>query len=223
MISYCITCRNRLHHLQESLRKSVDSIDEEDEVIIVDYGSTDGLIDWYLTHKSEFIQVRFFRVMNPPNRWRVSHAKNVAHMQASNPIVCNLDADNWIVKGHSEFVKKSLVEGKNILMANRTCDDGGLGRIAMFKTDFLNLGGYDERIESWGMDVSNLLERVHAARLKMDIIPARMVQYLRHADSERGLHISFKTKEQSAAYNKQFGADTFVKPKTFGLADVEEL
>jgi glycosyltransferase involved in cell wall biosynthesis len=209
--------------LKETLQRTHANINEGDEIVLVDYGSTDGLIDWIQENRTSFVQVRTFTLIEKPDRWRVGHVKNVAHMCASNPIVCNLDADNWIVEGHSNFIVKNLVEGQNVLIASGTCNEGGRGRLAMFKTDFHRLGGYDERIESWGCDVSNFLERIDRSGMKMGIIKSNLVKFIKHGDAERGLHDPFQNKDQSAAHNKQFSSETFIRPSVIGKAWLEEL
>ena len=53
MVSFCITCKNRLHQIRQTLRKNLsDNIMHQDfiEFILVDFSSTDGLFDWIISN-----------------------------------------------------------------------------------------------------------------------------------------------------------------------------
>ena len=47
-ISFCITCMNRLKHLQETLEKNIldNFLVDEVEFVVLDYNSQDGLEEW---------------------------------------------------------------------------------------------------------------------------------------------------------------------------------
>ncbi len=48
-ISFCITCKNRLHQIRQTLPKNLEDnrrLQELVEFVLVDFGSTDGLRKW---------------------------------------------------------------------------------------------------------------------------------------------------------------------------------
>ena len=67
-ISFCISCRNRLRQLSQTLPGNLDCLDEDVEISLVDYGSSDGLSDWVRSRFGHFIETGrlvFFEVLNP--------------------------------------------------------------------------------------------------------------------------------------------------------------
>lgn len=59
-ISFCITCMNRLEHLQATLERNIpDNLPEgQVEFVLLDYYSTDGLHEWVRQHMGELHQPR---------------------------------------------------------------------------------------------------------------------------------------------------------------------
>ena len=55
-ISFCITCMNRLKHLQETLEKNIDNfLVDEVEFVVLDYNSQDGLEEWIAQSMMKYI------------------------------------------------------------------------------------------------------------------------------------------------------------------------
>ena len=56
-ISFCITCMNRLKHLQETLEKNIldNFLVDEVEFVVLDYNSQDGLEEWIAQSMMKYI------------------------------------------------------------------------------------------------------------------------------------------------------------------------
>lgn len=112
-ISFCSTCRNRLWQIRETLPRNLDAIREEHEIVLVDYGSTDGLSEWVWAHFQGAIDrgsLVFFEVRNEV-RWNLARAKNLAHRLATGHYLFNLDADNFVTPSDVQAIEQAARMG----------------------------------------------------------------------------------------------------------------
>lgn len=186
MISFCVTCRNRLWQLKQTLAHNVASVGAEHEISLVDYGSTDGMAEWVWSNFADAIaagRLRFFQVTNPVH-WSSPRAKNLAHRISTGDYLFNLDADNWIDAADVELVGKAQAlrlpchqvtrasrNGKPVIVG-----DGTFGRIGMPRAMFMELGGYDESMLPMGGQDINLLERLKLLGHKIANLPAPRIR-----------------------------------------------
>jgi len=149
--------------------------------------------------------VRFLQLLESPVPWHPTRAKNIAHRGARQKIVCNLDADNWVVPGYSAWLRETFAaNGRRITHMSARSHGGGFGRIALRTADFMRLGGYDERIQSWGWDDNDLLERAKAAGFQLIPTPDRFIAFRPHDDSVRVFCEGATNKRESLLLNRQF-------------------
>lgn len=99
-ISFCITCMNRLKHLQETLEKNIldNFLVDEVEFVVLDYNSQDGLEEWIAQSMMKYIEMGilvYYRTTEPAY-YRRSHSRNMVFRLAEGEVVCNLDADNYL-------------------------------------------------------------------------------------------------------------------------------
>lgn len=199
-ISYCTTCKGRLHHLKETLPANLaaEAGNPNVEFVVLDYGSDDGLGDWIrqnFAHEIETGRLRYAR--SEQEYFRMAHAKNMAHRLATGDILCNLDADNFVPQyfskwlgeqfdrephaivttqaiGHLDLIKERT--GRVLRGLPPTMEIGGIGgRIAVRKEDFYRLGGYNEKIEGWGPDDLQFALRACDAGLRPVNIPPHQI------------------------------------------------
>lgn len=166
-ISFCITCKNRLHQISKTLLKNLDdnrSMSEFIEFVLVDFGSTDGLKDWIIANFSEDVKtgyLNFFYTKELPN-FHASVAKNTSHKLAKGKIVVNLDCDNFTgIDGGLYILSQFSTYGTSIVLHQGSVDptDGSFGRISMLKKYFLAIGGYDESFHPMAYQDKDLIHR----------------------------------------------------------------
>jgi hypothetical protein len=165
-ISFCTTCRNRLWQLRKTLPKNLDSIDFPQEIVLVDYGSTDGLSDWIWSNFKSYIDGKklvFFEVKNDV-RWNVARAKNLAHRLASGKYLFNLDADNFVTSQDLKSIEKAIKLGLHSHQWSGDWGDGSFGRIGIPRELFLEIGGYDETLTAMGGQDIDILHRLAALK-----------------------------------------------------------
>lgn len=185
-ISFCITCMGRLHHLKETLQKNIeDNADYENiEFLILDYNSPDGLEAWVENNISTLQNIAYFRERSAV-RWRMPHAKNMAHLLATGEIVCNLDADNFTGKSYALKLAEHF-SAPTPKIVTHVLGGGFGGRIAIRKSDFLALRGYDEALGwGWGCEDDDFKGRAAAAGLTTEQLWIPGDWAIVHENSER--------------------------------------
>ena len=167
LISFCSTCRNRLWQLMDTLPRNLESISDPHELVLVDYGSTDGLSDWIWNNYKNHIENKklvFFEVKNEV-RWNVARAKNLAHRLASSDYLFNLDADNFITQDDIQEITKAVESGSHCWQFSQDLrDDGSFGRIGLPAELFKFIGGYDETFLAMGYEDIDLINRLFALK-----------------------------------------------------------
>jgi glycosyltransferase involved in cell wall biosynthesis len=216
-ISFCTTCKGRLHHLRLTLRQNIE--DNKDcapnvEFVLVDYDSPDGLEDWIKKEMMSYIKeglLSYYQLRDRP-RFFVAHAKNVAHRLARYPVVCNVDADNFLQPGFGKYVRETLSTPRNLFLRAPSAK-GTFGRIAMFKTDFERLGGYDERfVYGWGFEDTDLVYRAKLLGLGESIIPKDQgfLWALDHHARERTRYTLVRNMAKSCQRHMELSIDAIV-------------
>lgn len=179
-ITFCVTCRNRLWQLKETLAANLAVLDGAHSISLVDFGSTDGLSAWIWSNFEADIKNRrltFFEVINPVG-WSSPKAKNLAHRLACGAYLFNLDADNRIVAEEVRDIEKVAALGMPCHQWSKASwTDGSYGRIGIPRHLFLKLGGYDETLLPMGGQDIDLLKRIftlepRVAGMRPPVIPA---------------------------------------------------
>jgi hypothetical protein len=204
-LSMCTTCMGRAHHLKQTLPKNLaDSVDWQHpnrvEFIVLDYSSPDDLATWITTDPElqPYLDagiLKFARSFGQ-TRFRHSHAKNMAHALATGDFLCNVDADNFIGQGFTDYLAAIFSRKPTAIVATNRLDSrlnagahkGCMGRVALSKRNFAMLGGYDEseRFNGWaGEDTDLVIQAVRKFLRPVFIRDRRFLQVVEHSDLER--------------------------------------
>lgn len=188
-------CRNRQAHLRQAA-SSWSTVHGISEVILVDWGSSPPLAPIV-----DGSRVRVIRV-DSEREWVLSRAYNLGIALAESEWILRVDCDH-ILK--PLFVEKHL--GTRFMPGNRTkvaqgedskiwCgnwkqarDDNELhlnGALLMRKADFWRVGGYDERIQTYGWDDEDLFGRLEGIGLERKDLDYDMIEHVKHEDRLRG-------------------------------------
>jgi glycosyltransferase involved in cell wall biosynthesis len=199
-ISFCTTCRNRLWQIKQTLLPNLETIAQTQEIVLVDYGSSDGLSEWVWTHFQSFIEEQklvFFEVKNEVN-WNVSRAKNLAHRLASGSYVFNLDADNFVTEKDLAYLRKVKEAHLSCWQWSGSMIDGSYGRIGSPKSVFDGMGGYDETMLAMGAQDYDLLKRLSKAH-KIIRLPAPTLEAVQNNDTHKMSEIkTYQSDDQNA-------------------------
>jgi hypothetical protein len=223
-ISYCTTCRERLHHLQQTLPHNLAKHNRADvEFIVLDYNSEDGLSTWISdTFQSEIAsgQLKCLRTTEP-QCFHMAHAKNVVHRAASNDVVCNLDADNYVTAEFTAYLL-NLFEQSESVIASGFGETGFFGRVALTKRWFERLGGYDENFHGWGYDDEDLIARAQAMGLTVHQLPPQFETVIAHPRAD-GWNESRERHVQQSRDNIAKGILTANSGRKWGVACLTSL
>ncbi len=177
-LSFCITCKNRFHQIRRTLKKNLDDNRlhrEWIELILVDFGSTDGLRDWVVNNFVDDLGTGFLKYFYTEELpcWHASVAKNMSHRLAKHDILVNLDCDNYTGYLGGQFVIRQFLQNRDIVLHQFSgdLDDGSYGRVGMLKKYFKAIGGYDESFEPMSYQDVDLIERLKQLGLKYHLKP----------------------------------------------------
>lgn len=201
-LTFTTTCHNRLHHLRETYPKNFETTSRYSCVrfVLLDYGSTDGLLNWVLDSMYDHLTSgRLTYFSTDTEHFNAPHAKNVASLCAEPGVVCNLDADNFI---HKDLVAPMMNEFSK---SSRVVCHGwrsAAGRVAIMQHELIRVGGYDETFgDGYGYDDVDLVARVVRLGAFKRVQMPEMDDYLDHSDEERVQFMQIKSKEESTKRN----------------------
>jgi hypothetical protein len=195
----------RTHHLKQTLPKNLaDSVDlahpNRVEFVVLDYSSPDDLAEWISTDPwlRPYLDAGILKFARSYGQtyFRHSHAKNMAHALATGDFVCNVDADNFVGRGFTDYLAAIFSRRPNAVVASNRFDNrlnagthkGCMGRVALSKQNFTMLGGYDEsdRFRGWaGEDTDLVIRAVRKFLRPVFIRDRRFLQVVEHSDLDR--------------------------------------
>jgi len=212
-ISFCITCKGRVHHLRHTLPINLAATANYPNVefVILDYDSRDELEQW--VQKNYMAEIAMGKIVyakyEPAEHFHMTHAKNMAHRIASGDVLCNLDADNILAAGFASWlnttfntVQQAVVRinliGRALLKYTNQTDRGMGGRIAVHSNMFYAVNGYNENIVGWDSDDLDFLARLTTQGARYKNTPITMLgSVIDHGDQERIEHIPPETRTAS--------------------------
>lgn len=190
-ISFCTTCMNRLEYFKKTFFKNYKAASENlknFEFVLVDYGSTDELSDYIRTNIfiKKLIKNKKFKLVRVEAKYfKEANSKNIAHYYSSGDIVVNVDVDTFIDK---RYIVELLKIKHNEFLTTITKINDVAGRIAMFKDNFIKLGGYNENkknIVTRSFIDSDLKLRAEKSGIKKVIYDHKFIKFLYNTNKER--------------------------------------
>lgn len=184
-VSIVAACKNRHASLHQALPTWLASQSVR-EIILVDWNSDPPLYDMLdLPNRSK---VKLVRVRNEPS-WVLSRAYNLAINLSTSPVILRVDCDYALAPNilhvHNVSELDKVFYTGNWLLA-RDHDEVHLNGILLIsRSHFLSVGGYDERIQTYGWDDDDLYTRLQNANLTKLNISYDHVHHVRHNDSVR--------------------------------------
>jgi predicted glycosyltransferase involved in capsule biosynthesis len=203
---------NRLDQLKQTLLQNLnDNPSPTVNFILLDYNSSDGTKKWVKDNISEYIAQKkliFYRE-NEAKFFNPAHSRNVCMKLGTGNILCNLDVDNFTGIGFSDWLQKVFVQShSNIFAFSKFCyyhhmqkprpnidlRNGTHGRIALFKNNFMRMGGYNEDfIFGWGHEDLDLIHRCQYLKFQEHLMEEEHTTCIKHDDDKRLDNIDFST------------------------------
>lgn len=189
-IAFCITCMNRLCHLQQTLEKNIidNYLVDDVEFVLLDYNSTDGLGEWVQQNMQTYIDsgILVYYKTTEPKVYQRSHSRNMAFRLANAEICCNLDADNFLGKGFAAFMIQEFATHNNVFYTNNHSFNDTFGRISVRYSDFEAIRGYNEALKSYGYEDNDFMNRLVLHGLQpMSFQDPEFYHYISHSAENR--------------------------------------
>ena len=167
---------NRQLHLRQSAQH-LSALSQHDEHLIVDWSSTAPLLRSELPSDP---RIRLHRVEGE-SQWNLCRAYNFAASQSTGTILLKLDADSWLDPALD--VEQLLQQAPIWLGAG---SGGTAGQWLMERDAFDAVGGFNERMLSWGFDDKDLRARLvlHFGP-QVKTLPPGSLHAIHHSDSVR--------------------------------------
>lgn len=168
-VSYCVTCHARLWQLALTLFDNLDRLHRDEEIVLLDYGSPDGLARF--VESSERCREAIRRgqltyAYTDADHHHCPKAKNLAHRLGRGDLLVNLDADNSNA-GMRPIIDDCFANGlRDVVLHMDDGTAGAFGRICIPRYWFYTLGGYDEAFFPSGYQDRDLLKRAAASGLR---------------------------------------------------------
>lgn len=184
-VSIVAACKNRHHSLRQALPTWLD-VRSVREIILIDWDSQPPLST--IIDPPNRSKVKLVRVRNE-SQWVLSRAYNLGINLSTSPVILRIDCDYAlapdILRTHNVSALYSTFYAGNWLLA-RTDDEVHLnGIVLIFRNHFLAVGGYDERIQTYGWDDEDLYTRLQNANLTKANFSYDHVTHINHNDSVR--------------------------------------
>lgn len=188
MVSIIIPCKNRLHHLSNTIVHT-KRLEGEYEIIIIDYNCPMGTAPYFDTLNIH--NLKTVRAEVGEKDWNLSHARNLGYKESKGDALLFIDADTCI---KSNFLTQhTLKEGEfytgTWLHASGCC--------MMWKKDFESVKGYNEISGSWGSEDYDLYRRLVGIGLKQIHFIEKLYKNMPHHDrirneyhGKKNIHIS---------------------------------
>lgn len=194
-ISFATVAMNRLHHIKLTLPKNIqDNILYPDvEFILLDYNSTDGLEEWIQKEMQQYITsgvLKYYRTTEP-EYFNRSHSRNMAFQLTTGDIICNVDADNYTGPNFASYINNCFIKNDTIYLVSLFNEEyleykDAYGRVCTWKKDFFEIGGYDEAMESYGHEDTDLYDRLSRyGRAQVNITNVQFLASISHDDKQR--------------------------------------
>ena len=138
--------------------------------------------------------------------FRPAHSRNVCALFATGEVICNVDADNFTGEGYSHYLREYFRNHQSNAFAYspdvwQNCNESSHGRVALFKRDFLRLGGYDERQVGFGEEDTDLIRRCKSLEFNELSMDRKYLNFIDHDNYERVKYIDLSSiKAQNLHY-----------------------
>lgn len=177
-VGYCTTAYNRIESIEKTLPINLRRKKNDEQLVIVDYNSTDGLYDYIKENFHDFVRsgdIKYIFLKTLPY-YNCPIAKNIAHYYCDAEYLVNLDSDNTLngMRSAIDDVSAKYIDNFILHMAvlekpmstHMQCQKKGyagtFGRICMHKNDFIKLAGYKETFLPMAYQDTDLISRARA-------------------------------------------------------------
>lgn len=182
LISFIVTCKGRLSHLQRSIPLLINQ--KESETILVDYSCEDSCGDWLLRNYPSACVVRVLG----QDSFSLSRARNIGAASANGNILVFVDADHITNIGLSSHIYEIMMGADWSSPADTSREADISGFLCVKKEVFDSIGGYDEAFKGWGGEDIDIMVRIRMSGAIFSPINTEFITSIPHGDEIRQLN-----------------------------------
>jgi hypothetical protein len=213
-VSFCTTCKGRLWQLKQTYIQNIETAMAEYprvEFILLDYNSQDGLEQWAKENLRQYVDkgvLKYFKLKDDLP-WHASKSRNMAHRLASGDILCNVDADNFLEEGFTARIAASIGPKRAARLSGFKSVGG---RIALYRGDFYDVGGYDESFAPMGHLDTDLENRLKMNNVTVSLWPYTILP-IHNEDKHRAEFCEGLSYEECCRINKKKMAENLINKR----------
>lgn len=188
-VSIIAACKNRGETLNQALTSWL-KVEAVDEIVLVDWSSSPSLVQLLPDDLVSEPRLSIVRVDGQAG-WALTRAYNIALQMASRTAVLKVDCDSWIAP---DFVKTHKLYEGIFYAGDWTSLDSGPsnalhsnGILFAIRADLMAIGGYDERIGTYGWDDTDVVTRLGRIR-SSKVVHYDKVKHIPHSPNLRVVH-----------------------------------
>lgn len=178
-----ITCKGRLHHLKQTIKKFENQ--GFFEIIVVDYDCPDGTYEYLQKHHP---RVNAILVKNKPN-FNLADARNIGAKAATSENLLFVDADIIMHENALSEMERLLGERNYVrIMAQKNSkrfQNQTEGTVLVKRKDFFHIGAYDVVFDSWGGEDTDLYNRLDENKITQTVVENNYFSSIPHGDDLR--------------------------------------
>lgn len=178
LLSLITVCRNRLHHLKETLPKMCAQSNAE--VIVVDDGCEQGTAKWV---RENYPQVRVVEVTSTV-QFSLPRARNFGANAAQGNFLLFIDADIILEDDLGKWVAQNCKEN-NYYEVGEPRSLSAWGTVLVHRDDFFDVDCFDEAFIGWGGEDVDLYTSLQNIKVNKCSFPSVFVNAIEHSDEER--------------------------------------
>jgi len=222
-VSVIVTCKGRLHHLQQTLPRMFSQDCAFDyQVIVVDFGCPDGTSDWCRAQDEPRLVA--LRVLDGTEKFHLSRARNCGANFSDSPVLAFVDADIRADAGWLQHACGPLLGGEFELSRCQRYHGGWDrgGTCAVSRRMFHEIRGFDEGFRNWGVEDGDFYGRIERRSPSHRFSP-RLLTPIRHGNEERTRFYDEKSIRASGRQNKDYQLERTneINPNGYGCCEAE--
>lgn len=188
LISYCLPVMNRLPNLKGTLPFTIAAANMSPpvEIVIADYGSTDGLKDYIDSIPKEDLApgnfITYFRYDGNP-KFHLSHARNIANLQSHGDYLAQAGVEMKVTDTWFKNVREVIGDGTAKFLTRMRNKRGVYHptycpQIAIIeRSEFIKAGGFDEQFYLYCYEDRDLAARLIRRGVKPTFVRLYFSEY----------------------------------------------
>ena len=188
IISYCVPCHNRAYDLKIVMPSLIEAANASPpvEIAILDYNSPDDLAE-YMAHTIKTAKLKGGNIISykkyaKGKYYSQGHARNLNVLASIGEFVLISGADHILDESYFEVIRELLKGGDRVWLY--PSGKGG-GIFGCDRKEFIEAGGFDERLKYYGKEDKDLVLRLRRRGEKNARVPIRLTTVIRTPKSKK--------------------------------------